>query len=393
MLNIVHFGKYYLPETGGIESVTASLARGAAEAGHRVTVVCFKKTEASGDEVIDGVRVVRAPIARSIASQPLGAKYIRHCLRESRDADVIHLHAPNMLGALCCLLAGKRPRLLVHWHSDVIDKGWLGQAFRPLETALLRRADCIVVTSAVYAEASSTITPYRQKITVVPIGVPHAKALGSPDIDRDTMPSDLQARLAGKRLVLAVGRLVAYKGFDVLIKAAMDLRGDAIVIIVGDGPLRESLQAEIDGDGLAERVHLAGRLSDAALHALFDRASVYCLPSLQRAEAFGVVLLEAMSYGLPIVATNIPGSGVPWVNQHDVSGFNVPVGDPQALACACNRILDSDHEHARLSEGARRRFMAEFTEDQSVQKILAIYRCLASNGPQPPLNSTTSEHL
>lgn len=377
MLRIVHFGKYYLPETGGIESVTASLARGAANAGHRVTVVCFKKSRTIDEEAIDGVRVVRAPIARLIASQPLGMKYFRLCVREARDADVIHLHAPNMLGALCCLMVGKRPRLLVHWHSDVIDKGWLGRAFRPLEAALLRRADCIVATSEVYAEASSTLQPFRGKVAVVPIGVPHARATEAAGLDGE-IPAELQARLAGKKLVLAVGRLVPYKGFDVLIEAARTLRDDSIVVIVGDGPLRQSLQAEIDRGGLAERVCLAGRLSDAALHALFARASIYCLPSLHRAEAFGVVLLEAMSYGLPIVATNIPGSGVPWVNQHGVSGFNVPVGDPLALARACNRILDSDQEHARLSQGAHRRFLAEFTEDRSISQMLATYERLAS---------------
>ena len=76
---------------------------------------------------------------------------------------MIHLHAPNMLGALCCLMVGKRPRLLVHWHSDVIDKGWLGKVFKPLETALLRRADCIVATSNVYAEASSTLKRFRRR--------------------------------------------------------------------------------------------------------------------------------------------------------------------------------------------------------------------------------------
>jgi len=379
MLSIVHFGKYYLPETGGIESVTASLARGAANAGHRVTVVCFKKSPTSDEEVIDGVRVVRAPITRLIASQPLGMKYFRLCVREARDADVIHLHAPNMLGALCCLMVGKRPRLLVHWHSDVIDKGWLGKAFRPLETAMLRRADCIVATSGVYAEASSPLQRFRHKVAVVPIGVPHARATESAGLGRDEIPAELQASLAGKKLVLAVGRLVPYKGFDVLIEAARNLRDESIVVIVGDGPLRQSLQAEVGRGGLAERVVLAGRLSDAALHSLFARTSVYCLPSLHRAEAFGVVLLEAMSYGLPIVATNIPGSGVPWVNQHGVSGFNVPVGDPLALARACNQILDSDQEHARLSEGAHRRFLAEFTEDQSIRKMLATYRCLASN--------------
>lgn len=378
MLKIVHFGKYYLPETGGIESVTASLARGAAQAGHRVTVVSFMRTPASHDEVIDGVRVVRAPIKRLIASQPLGTTYLRLCLREARDADVIHLHAPNMLGALCCLMVGKRPRVLVHWHSDVINKGWLGKALRPLESALLRRADCIIATSGVYAEASPALQRFRHKVAVVPIGVPHARPSGSAGDDGYELPAGLQGMIAGKKLVLAVGRLVPYKGFDVLVEAARNLRDDAIVVIVGDGPLRQSLQAEIDEGGLSQRVFLAGRLTDATLHALFAKASVYCLPSVHRAEAFGVVLLEAMSYGLPIVATNIPGSGVPWVNQHGVTGLNVQVGDPKALAQACNWILDSDQEHARLAEGARRRFLAEFTEDRSVSRMLATYRHLAS---------------
>ena len=378
MLRIVHFGKYYLPETGGIESVTASLARGAAQAGHQVTVVSFKRTPAIDDEVIDGVRVVRAPITRLIASQPLGMKYVRLCLREARYADVIHLHAPNMLGALCCLMVGTRPRLLVHWHSDVIDKGWLGQTFKPLETALLRRADCIVATSGAYAEASPTLQRFRHKVAVVPIGVPHARPPVSAGDGGCEIPADLQAMVTGKKLVLAVGRLVPYKGFDVLVEAARNLRDDAVVVIVGDGPLRQSLQAEIDEGGLSQRIRLAGRLSDAALHALFARASVHCLPSVHRAEAFGVVLLEAMSYGLPIVATNIPGSGVPWVNQHGLTGLNVPVGDPKALAQACNGILDSDQEHARLAEGARCRFLAEFTEDRSVSRMLATYQQLAS---------------
>lgn len=378
MLRIVHFGKYYLPETGGIESVTASLARGAAHAGHRVTVVCFRRGSASDDEVIDGVRVVRAPITRLIASQPLGTRYLRLCLREARDADVIHLHVPNMLGALCCLMVGRRPRLLVHWHSDVIDKGWLGQAFKPLETALLRRADCIVATSSVYAEASPTLQRFRQKVAIVPIGVPDARTTESAGDGGCEIPADLQAMIAGRKLVLAVGRLVPYKGFDVLVEAARNLHDDAIVVIVGDGPLRGSLQAAIDESGLSQRVCLAGRLSNATLHALFARALVYCLPSVHRAEAFGVVLLEAMSYGLPIVATNIPGSGVPWVNQHGVTGLNVPVGDPNALAQACNGILDSERERARLAEGARRRFLAEFTEDRSVGRMLATYRRLAA---------------
>lgn len=372
MKTIVHFGKYYFPDAGGIESVTGSLARGAARKGHAVTVVCFEKSAANKDEQIDGVRVVRAPIAKMVASQPLGFTYLTRCLREARDADVVHLHAPNMLGALCSLLMGKRPRLLVHWHSDVVNKGLLGKLSRPLETALLKRADSIVATSQVYSDESVTLRPFADKITVVPIGIPDATVIGDTHLAPE-LPVALEQAIAGKKLILSVGRLVPYKGFDVLIEAARHLPPDTAVVIVGGGPMRDVLQGAIDSAGLSDTVYLAGRLSDGALHSLFVRASLYCMPSTYRAEAFGVVLLEAMAHGLPIVATDIPGSGVPWVNQHGLTGLNVPVGDSRALADACIRILSGTEEHARYARAARSRFLSEFTEEVSVRRMLSAY--------------------
>lgn len=370
MANIVHFGKYYYPDSGGIESVTVSLAKGAVSAGHAVSVVCFEKTPAcKKNEIIDGVQIIRAPIKKLLSSQPLGFQYFLQCLSSSKKADLVHLHAPNMLGALCALFISSRIRLLVHWHSDVLNKGALGKILRPLESALLRRANSIVTTSRVYADASETLVPFKDKITVVPIGVSEAIHDG-----RDSeLPETLVSQIGSRKIVLAVGRLVPYKGFSVLIQAAQQLVQDSVVVIVGGGPLRQELQRAIEQDGLEDRVVLAGRLSDAALHALFERATLYCLPSTCRAEAFGVVLLEAMSYGVPIVASDIPGSGVPWVNQHGVTGLNVPIGDERALAEACNQILGSEELRSTLSKGARQRFLAEFTEDVSVKRMMSAY--------------------
>ena len=146
-----------------------------------------------------------------------------------------------------------------------------------------------------------------------------------------------------------------------------------MTVIVGSGPLHAALQRAVDVAGVSERLLLTGRLSNVELHALFARATLYCLPSTYRAEAFGVVLLEAMAYSLPIVATDIPGSGVPWVNQHDKSGFNVPVRDPKALALACNAVLWSEDLRNRLSQGARHRFLTEFTEELSIKRMIALY--------------------
>lgn len=372
MANIVHFGKYYFPDAGGIESVTISLARGAVASGHVVTVVCFEKTPAMSQEIIDGVRVIRTPIRKLVASQPLGFKYFLQCLAAAKSADVVHLHAPNMLGALCSLLIPKKTRLLVHWHSDVINKGGLGKVLRPLESALLHRADCLVATSQVYADASETLAPFRKKITVVPIGAPDAKHSGADS----QLPALVEERIKRKKIILAVGRLVPYKGFSVLIDAAKHLTADAVVVIVGSGPLQQDLHHAVEVTGVRDRIVLAGRLSDAALHALFERATLYCLPSTYRAEAFGVVLLEAMSYGLPIVATDISGSGVPWVNQHGTSGLNVEVGNPIALADACNQILASSELRSKLSQGARQRFVSEFTEEGSVKRMMITYERL-----------------
>jgi glycosyltransferase involved in cell wall biosynthesis len=369
MRHIVHFGKDYFPDSGGIESVTLSLAKGAVLAGYSVTVVCFEKTPANRKEVIDGVKIIRTPIAKLLASQPLGFQYFLQCFSAARMADVVHLHTPNMLGALCALFIPPRTKLLVHWHSDVLNKGVLGKILRPLETALLRRANSIVATSQVYADASQTLAPFRNKITIVPIGVQDSKH----GVNESDLPPALVSQIGGRRIVLAVGRLVPYKGFSVLIEAAKHFTDDFVVVIVGAGPMQQELQQAIEIGKLIDRVILAGRLNDAAVHALFKRATLYCLPSTYRAEAFGVVLIEAMSYELPIVASDIPGSGVPWVNQHGVSGLNVTIGDAKALAEACNQILESEDLHSTLSKGARQRFLAEFTEDVSVKRMISIY--------------------
>ncbi len=245
---------------------------------------------------------------------------------------------------------------------------------RPLESALLRRADCIVATSQVHADGSETLAPFKSKITVVPIGVPDAKHKKQNAL----APPSLENKIINRKVILAVGRLVPYKGFDVLIEAAKDLTPRAVVVIVGGGPLEQELQKAIEDTGVGDRVVLAGRLNDAALHALFQRATLYCLPSTSRLEAFGVVLLEAMTYGLPIVATDIPGSGVPWVNQHGTSGLNVPVGNPAALAKACNQILDSEKLHQKLATGAKLRFLSTFREEISVRRMNSVYEAVST---------------
>ncbi len=371
-INIVHFGKYYFPDEGGIESVNRTLAKGAALRGHTVTVVCFQKNFANQEEILDGVNVIRTPISKLLASQPLGFKYFLKCYSYGKNADLIHLHAPNMLATLCVLFIPTKIPLLVHWHSDVIKKGFLEYFVKPLVSVLLRRADAIVVTSPVYGKASKALSIFQEKIKVVPIGAPDVMH----ENDRIPIKLEIDLKVKGKKIILAVGRLVPYKGFDILIEAAKYLTKDAVIVVVGGGLLQDKLQESIRYWGMEERVLLVGRVSDAELHALFRHAYLFCLPSISRAEAFGVVLLEAMAYGLPLVTSDIPGSGVSWVNQHGVSGLNFTVGDSHALAQACNQILVSQDLKRKLANGSRQRFLSEFTENISINSMLEIYKQL-----------------
>jgi glycosyltransferase involved in cell wall biosynthesis len=368
-MNILHIGKYYFPDKGGIENVTQYLAQGTVRAGHKVTVLCFGTNKKMSDECIEGVLVVRAPTSALWSSQPLGLGYVSRCIQLAGKSDIVHLHTPNILASLCVLFFGPRVRLLVYWHSDVLNKGVIGRICSVLESAMLRRADCIVTSSLKYAEASKPLAPFLDKVSVIPIGVPDAW----PVADTSPIPAILSRRIGDKRIVLSVGRLVPYKGFDVLINAAQALSPEAIVVIVGDGPLQSKLEKAIRVAGVTDRVILAGRLSPAALQALFGQASLFCLPSNTKAEAFGVVLLEAMTYGLPIVATNIPGSGVSWVNHHEHSGLNVSINSPQQLAEACNRILECPLLHDRLRQGSRLRYLDQFQEKTFIKRMIAVY--------------------
>ncbi|WP_293237181.1 glycosyltransferase, partial [Paludibacterium sp.] len=262
----------------------------------------------------------------------------------------------------------------------------LGKLMRPLEWLMLRRADAIVTTSCHYAKASPTLSGFGAKLHVIPIGI--ADAAVFQDVDDDTSSGVEEAARAlsadlpdNTQIILAVGRLVAYKGFDVLVQAARQLHSDCRVIIVGGGERLQELGSQVRAQGLSGRVILAGRLDDESLRSLFQRAAVFCLPSVSRAEAFGVVLLEAMAHGLPIVASDIAGSGVPWVNRHLETGLNVPVGDASALASALTQLLADPDQRLQMGHRARQRFETEFTAELATQRFLDLYRRLAECVP------------
>ena len=361
-MKIVHFAKFYPPEYGGIESVTEALAEDHAAVGHDVEVVCFTRGSTTFEKM-GQLNIRRIKVQKVIASQPLAVSYLKACAAAAQNAAIVHVHSPNMLAALAVLRLPQHTQVVIHWHADIENKGILGKLIRPIERAMLRHADAIVVTTEEYAKASSALKDFTKKVGVIPIGI--ADTTKAPKIEVNTLP-----------YILFVGRLVPYKGLDVLLDALSLIHGDVELRIVGVGPLLTVLKTQAVRFALEDRVKFIGRVNEVELEELMAGAAIFCLPSTSRLEAFGVVLLEAMRAGRAIVSTNIPGSGVPWVNS---TGINVPVRDAKALAEAIDQLLLDPAKAERLGKFARTRFESEFSRGIMSSRFLSLYRQLIEN--------------
>lgn len=371
-MNVLQVTKWYLPYAGGVEKFVGQLARGMTERGDCVRVLtCHRKRSwRSRWEEIDGVPVVRAQSFGNVLSTPLSPAFVGHYLREVRRADLVHFHVPFPLAeALHAFHGAAGRRVVVTYHADPAGSRWGGlePLYRPVLRRFLKRADAIVTTSSAMVELATPLRGLEEKCRVIPLA-------SSIEFERPPAGRVQEFRrrygLRKGRTVLAVGRLVYYKGFHHLIEAVAHLEADAV--IVGEGEMRVELEALVHTLGVADRVHFLGRVSDAELAACYQLADVFVLPSVAAAEAFGIVQVEALSYGLPVVNTDLP-TGVPLVSRDGETGFTVPPADSVALAEALGRILHDDELRARFSRAAVRR-AGDFSEERMLEAYRELYR-------------------
>ena len=380
-MRILQLGKFY-PIRGGVEKVMWDLTRGLADRGITCDMLCAKLPEDGIDpedlpfhSEKDGVEVLRFPEGRTVwcvrawakkAATMLSPAMIQWLRRHRDEYDIVHVHHPDPMAALALRLSGFRGKVILHWHSDILSQRLLLAFYKPLQRWLIRRADVIVGTTPPYLAASPYLRKVQAKCVAVPIGI-------DPVRFDPAMAEAFRNRFPGKRIVLSVGRLVPYKGFRYLIDALGRLPDNYHLVIGGTGPLHDELAAQILFSGLDKRVSLIGFVPSGDLPSWFGACDLFVLSSVMKTEAFGIVQIEAMSCGKPVVATRIPESGVSWVNQEDVSGLNVSPCDPQALADAIQKVAD---DQARFGVGARRLFEERYTLDRMIDRISYIYQSL-----------------
>ena len=381
-MRVLHIGKFYPPVAGGIESALAELARAQTALDLDVTALVHAPPGTRQSRSRDDGRVAVREVGcwGQWLYAPVSPAFPRELARaiDGFRPDVLHLHVPNT-SAFCALLApaARRVPWVVHWHADIpLDGGSRAlrmayPLYRPWETALLHHAHAIVATSAPYRDASAPLAPWRAKTHVIPLGLAAVTTVAAPR--RAAPPWWPRDHLR----VLAVGRLSHYKGFEILLDALRHLPRVSLLLI-GGGERADALRAQVRADGLADRVQLAGHVDDATLRQAYADADVFCLPSLDRAEAFGMVLLEAMRAGLPAVASAIPGSGVGYVVDDGVTGLLAPPGDERALAAALGRYADDPALRRQHGDAGRARWRATFTPDRVAQASLDLYRSIVA---------------
>jgi len=361
---------YYPPHLGGIETYLGTLAEAlATRPDVHVSAIVSNEGAATVREDVAGVDVLRIGRAFAASSTPVAfgmSRAIREAARDPRRSDLFHFQFPYPWGDWAWQRAGSPRPLVVSYHSDIVRQRFLGTLYRPIMKRLLRRADRIIVGSPPMME-SPALKPHAGKCRVVPYGIRPERYEATPE--RLERAAAVRRRHAAP-IVLFVGRLVYYKGVDVLVRAMTGF--DADVVLVGAGPLEGELRELAASLGVADRLSIMPPLDDEALTAHFLAADVFCLPSVARSEAFGIVQLEAHICGTPVVSTNLP-TGVPWVNQHGETGLVVPPGDPSALAGALARLLTDDALRARLGARARARVLESFTVETMVAGTLSVY--------------------
>ncbi len=369
-MRILELGKFYPPYKGGMETLLECWSRGFVRRGAEVNCVVANTSGQSVHEVLDGVQVHRLASHGTLFSTSLCPGYLG--VTKRFPADVWQAHFPNPLADLACLRGDPKTPLVLTYHSDIVRQSSVLRFYRPILKRLLERADAIVVATPNHLKYSHTLPPYAAKVEVIPFGIDQRRYTET-DAAEQAEIARLRESAGGRRILLNIGRLVGYKGQGCLVEAIRGL--DVTLWIAGTGPLQTELESQVVRLGISDRVRFWGGVDDRQLAALLKACDVFVLPSITPNEAFGIVQIEAMACGKPIICTDLP-SGVPWVNQHEITGLVVKPGDVQELQQGIKKLTGQPDLARQMGEQGRQRASVEFTEDRMIDRYWELFQRL-----------------
>ncbi|MBY0360168.1 MAG: glycosyltransferase [Candidatus Obscuribacterales bacterium] len=348
---------------GGLERVVLDLVSGL-RSDYTVDVLCSKHGCKTTEEIIDGNKIRSVGGCVSIAGRPLALNFPAELAKTS--SDILHYHLPFPLAAASHLLVKPKAKAVATWHHDLVRYPWFNTLWKPYQQAFLEQLDAIMVSSPALIDSTPALSKIRDKCHVVPFGV-HLSRFQT--IDHKAV-SAITNRYPGP-IVLFVGRLVYYKGCDILIRAMQGI--SASLIVVGEGPLRHEFEELSRELGLQNRVFFIGNIPDDELTAYYQASDIFVLPSTLATECFGIVQMEAMAASTPVINTAL-ATGVPWVSKHGESGLTVPPGDVSALTQALNQLVSDPALRKTFGQRAQIRVKQDFSIENFITATTDIYK-------------------
>lgn len=367
-MKILHFFKTYLPDSiGGVEYTINQIAQSTAPHGFETEVLTLTPGKDTATLKLDGHTIHRCRTNIDIASTPLSFAAIVKFRQLAAEADLIHYHYPYPFADMLHFLSNHKKPALVTYHSDIVKQKNLLKLYAPLQTRFLGSVDHLVATSPNYLATSTTLARFKEKTSVIPIGLDRQFYPKASDNKKDYWRSRF-----GSRFFLFVGVHRYYKGLHILIEAMR--QSQFPVVIGGEGPRTESLKKQAAALGV-DNIHFVGQLDERDKAALLELCTGFVFPSQLRSEAYGISLLEAAMYGKPSISCEI-GTGTSYVNIDRETGIVVPPNNPAALREAMDCLWDDEALAADLGKNARKRYQTLFTAEQMGASYAALYRQL-----------------
>lgn len=368
---VTYLNKYYPPHLGGIEYHLRDLAEAMAARGHTARAIVANEEPGTVVEEVEGVEVNRLARAFAAASTPVAPGMraaVKAETRRDEPPDLFHLHFPYPWGETSWLRAGAPGPSVMTYHSDIVRQKRALAAYKPMLDRVLDSLDVIIASSPDMVVHSPFLASRAAKCRVIPFGIDVSRF----DAGDERVARAKELREAHDRpVILFVGRLIYYKGVEVLMRAMEYV--DADLVVIGQGPLEGRMREMALARRITDRVTILPPVGAEELAAHFRAADVFVLPSVARSEAFGLVQLEAHASGTPVVSTRLT-TGVPFVNEDGVTGLTVPPEDETALAEALRALVADDSLRERLGRQAEERARRDFTIDRMVDDTLALYR-------------------
>lgn len=371
-IKVLQVNKLYYPFTGGVERVVQQIAEGLQDKVNMKVLVCSQEKK-SVSETINGVKVHRSGSFSMLGNMPISLSFISDLRKMAKDVDIIQFHMPFPIGDLAGLLSGFNGKIVLWWHSDVVRQKKMMILYKPVMEMFLKRADAIIVATQGHIDGSQYLKPYVNKCVIIPYGV-------DPAIEKkaDEWFEKTKNRTEEKKDIpvtfLFVGRLVYYKGCKILLKAFRKVK-NARLIMIGSGVMERELKELTVSYGVKDRVVFTGNVSDEELEIYFAECDVFVLPSIVRSEAFGLVQIEAMAYGKPVINTNLP-SGVPYVSIHKETGLTVEPENAGELAKAMQWMVDHPKERIEMGNRARLRVKEKYQMSEMIKNVYDLYKRL-----------------